>query len=156
MNETNYKTYLIKETTTGNYKIGTSRNPIRRFKALQTGNINIEMIGITTESEKALHKQFDKFRLTGEWFDFSSSPSQEAELRSIFTPYEEIFGIIKKLEITPELIKKINELEEIGDPNKIMSFSDKIYNVFGIKEYTKLCQYGPFLNMIDKAYLRTM
>lgn len=66
--------YLI-ESNDGFYKIGVSKEPNKRLKTLQTGNLNKLIIKQTFESEfaykieKALHRSYN--RISGEWFELS-------------------------------------------------------------------------------------
>jgi hypothetical protein len=71
--------YLISDTKTTSYKIGTSSNPEKRLKSLQTGNDNsLKIIHKVqcknkTQVEKALHNQFSFFKISGEWFELKQS-----------------------------------------------------------------------------------
>ena len=70
--------YLIRGNN-GKYKIGISKNPKERIRALQTGNSEQLKIIETYESENAgtiefaLHAQYSHVKKTGEWFDLSIS-----------------------------------------------------------------------------------
>lgn len=66
--------YFIRAGTVGPVKIGSSDNPWARLGALQTSNANTLNLlaiypGLSNESD--LHKRFDKYRIRGEWFEFS-------------------------------------------------------------------------------------
>jgi hypothetical protein len=63
-------TYLMFD---GNYyKIGKSKNPLMRLKALKTGNPNIELLAYTDKiEEKYLHNRFFESKIGGEWFNLS-------------------------------------------------------------------------------------
>lgn len=69
--------YLIKSLDNGYYKIGISKNPIKRLKQLQTGNSSLLEIVKEYKSEyanyieKVLHRQFNSYRKEGEWFELS-------------------------------------------------------------------------------------
>jgi hypothetical protein len=70
------KVYLIKSEGS-TYKIGTSKNPEKRRKQLQTGNQEeLELIS-TFESkfptllEKTLHNKYQHLKTNGEWFGLS-------------------------------------------------------------------------------------
>jgi len=65
--------YFITDHVSKAYKIGIAQNPLARLKDLQVGNpyplVLTEIIeNATHEMESALHKQFAKDRLHGEWF----------------------------------------------------------------------------------------
>lgn len=82
--EDEVKIYLIKDTTTGAYKIGSSVNPERRFlemcnqknPAITVGERKYELVWFSNSTmrtdEKKLHEQFKEKRITGEWFNLSS------------------------------------------------------------------------------------
>ena len=71
--------YAIRNTVTGNVKLGISRNPEARLKQLQTGNdCRLELVAMRPAAarfadEKALHNANAHARLSGEWFDGSVS-----------------------------------------------------------------------------------
>ena len=71
--------YAIRNTVTGNIKLGISRNPEARLKQLQTGNdCRLELVAMRPAAarfadEKALHNANAHARLSGEWFDGSVS-----------------------------------------------------------------------------------
>ncbi len=64
--------YFFQGECGGAIKIGYSRDPEQRLKSIQTGypdTVKILLIIPGTEkAEKALHEQFEKSRLRGEWF----------------------------------------------------------------------------------------
>ncbi len=67
--------YFIQNLSTGNIKIGKSKNPSYRLKELQTGNDG-KLVLMATVSEKYyteehLHLLFHHFRLNGEWFKYN-------------------------------------------------------------------------------------
>ena len=71
--------YAIRNTVTGNIKLGISRHPEARLKQLQTGNdCRLELVAMRPAvarfaDERALHKANAHARLSGEWFDSSVS-----------------------------------------------------------------------------------
>lgn len=68
-NDLQTKTYLMKDTNTGLYKIGRSKNPKHREKTLQSEKPTIKLIKIWEEDiENELHNLYHKFRVRGEWF----------------------------------------------------------------------------------------
>jgi len=67
--------YLIRNEESGNYKLGVSKHPEKRLKALQTGNDEeltlIERFPskFPTKVETALHNKYAPNRKRGEWFN---------------------------------------------------------------------------------------
>jgi len=77
------KTYIMKDSNTGLYKIGKSINPKYRERTLQCEKPTISMIKIfESDIEKQLHENYSKHRVRGEWFDLN-----EIQLRYICTHY---------------------------------------------------------------------
>ena len=67
--ESQKKTYLIKESNTSYYKIGKSNNPEHREKTLQREMPNIKTVKVWEEDiEKELHHKYAEHRVRGEWF----------------------------------------------------------------------------------------
>ncbi|MEU8617355.1 GIY-YIG nuclease family protein [Streptomyces sp. NPDC048623] len=68
--------YVIGPPGSGRVKIGTSVNPSKRLKELQTGNPDrLEVLWTAPggrELESALHQTFNAYRIEGEWFDFGA------------------------------------------------------------------------------------
>lgn len=72
--ERKYKTYIMKDESTGFYKIGRSVNPKYREKTLQSEKPTIRMIYFgKIDIEKSLHKRFKDKRIRGEWFDLQET-----------------------------------------------------------------------------------
>ena len=71
--------YAIRNTTTGNIKLGISRNPEQRLKQLQTGNdCALELVACIKaenrfQDETALHHAHAAAHIRGEWFDQSAA-----------------------------------------------------------------------------------
>lgn len=69
--------YLIQSLENSHYKIGTSRDPQKRVRELQTGNSSqlklVEMYQseYATKIERALQRRYSHIHKTGEWFDMS-------------------------------------------------------------------------------------
>lgn len=67
--------YAIRNNTTGNIKLGISKNPENRLKQLQTGNdCELELIATSKavnkfSDEVFLHKKYKDFNIRGEWFN---------------------------------------------------------------------------------------
>jgi len=65
--------YFIRDDASHRIKIGTSINPFDRLRALQTGSsARLRLMAICEggrKGEREFHERFDRYRLTGEWFD---------------------------------------------------------------------------------------
>ncbi len=63
------KTYLIKNSRNGFYKIGRSKDPLKRERTLQSEEPLIKIVKIWDKNiEKELHNKYKEYRLRGEWF----------------------------------------------------------------------------------------
>lgn len=83
-NESPRRTYIMKDSTTGLYKIGKSKNPEYREKTLQSEKPTIKMIKIFDSNiESDLHREFADVRVRGEWFKLN-----KVQLKRICTQYE--------------------------------------------------------------------
>ena len=70
----NKKTYLIKNRRNGFYKIGRSKEPLKREKTLQSEEPDIVMIKTWDEDiESKLHIEYKDYRIRGEWFELSNT-----------------------------------------------------------------------------------
>lgn len=68
-----YKTYIIKDSITGFYKIGRSKDPKIRERTLQSERPVINIIKVfETDIEKILHNKYKEYRVRGEWFELSN------------------------------------------------------------------------------------
>ncbi len=71
--------YAIRNATTGNVKLGISRNPQQRLKQLQTGNdCKLELVAYSKaenrfQDEAALHNRHSDAHIRGEWFNQSAA-----------------------------------------------------------------------------------
>lgn len=66
-------TYVMVDKNTGYYKIGKSKNIIKRENTLQSEKPSIEFILFNTNDvETKMHQYFSKQRIRGEWFKLSS------------------------------------------------------------------------------------
>ncbi len=69
--------YLLQSSESGLYKIGVSKNPVKRIKQLQTGNaekismINSYKTDIPFILEKSLKNFYITYHVKGEWFKLS-------------------------------------------------------------------------------------
>tara|TARA_R110000823_G_scaffold299822_1_gene420566 strand:+ start:887 stop:1234 length:348 start_codon:yes stop_codon:yes gene_type:complete len=77
----NTKTYLIKNRRNGFYKIGRSKDPLKREQTLQSEEPDIVMVKTWDEDiECKLHKEYKDYRVRGEWFNLN-----EIQVRYICT-----------------------------------------------------------------------
>jgi len=64
--------YVVEGTRTGYFKIGTTKDPTKRFRILSTqGGQPLRVLLVLEEGrayEKELHQRFAKSRTVGEWF----------------------------------------------------------------------------------------
>ena len=80
----NTKTYLIKNRRNGFYKIGRSKDPLKREQTLQSEEPDIVMVKTWDEDiENKLHIEYKDYRIRGEWFELS-----KAQVKYICTNYE--------------------------------------------------------------------
>ncbi len=69
------KSIYLLQSDNGHYKIGVSKNPMKRLKQLQTGNSDkIRLISFyETENafllERSLKNRYNIYRVNGEWFN---------------------------------------------------------------------------------------
>lgn len=98
-------TYLIKDTINNQYKIGRSVNPYNRYKQLRTANPYILLIGTTNTPEKELHKKYNKYRISGEWFDLPNTM-----VNQVINEFKEYNHISK--------IRKVKDISQIPDTIK--------------------------------------
>lgn len=67
------KSYIIKDCNNNTYKIGKSKNPLKREKTLQSEKPNLKLIKIFENNiEKELHELYKDCRLRGEWFKLNN------------------------------------------------------------------------------------
>lgn len=67
-------TYLMIDENTGLTKIGISINPVNRERTLQSEKPTIIMFAAREENiEKILHKEYNVFRIRGEWFKLNQN-----------------------------------------------------------------------------------
>jgi len=70
MDEKEQYTYIIKDNHSGYYKIGRSKDPYKRLKAVcPTYSSGVVILIINSDLELMLHKHFDNKRVKGEWFN---------------------------------------------------------------------------------------
>ena len=92
--------YIIQKLSDSTFKIGVSKNPKQRLKAIQTGNESKLKLLSTYSSEyaymieKTLHRQFSYCKKNGEWFDISLIEALNFEEKC--KKIEETIVILKK------------------------------------------------------------
>lgn len=70
--------YLIKKENSNQYKIGVSKNPEKRLKALETASSENLILLLEFHSEyaykveKALHRKYKQFNSNREWFNIEN------------------------------------------------------------------------------------
>ena len=141
--------YLIECTRTGVCKIGKSNNPIKRLETIKIGNPFVKLIGISELKENVLHVKYDKFRFSGEWFEFPENI--KVEVYSLFKPIDS-YNITNKKEIDEELLNKIKKLDENFNLVKVNEFTDIIFNKLGSKGYSKLLKNCKEFNELVSKY----
>lgn len=116
--------YLIICHKTRNCKIGYSKDPIKRLHQLQTGSPNVLSLYGTIEGdmnkEKQLHKKFQQYSQSGEWFKYNFDIAKE--FIPIDTPYklsvEFMLLIIQSLS-APEIKVSTCVLTNLYKDNKV-------------------------------------
>jgi hypothetical protein len=76
--------YLVLDERTGCIKIGQSKNPSARERTLQSENLQNTMIFSSpgdAELELELHKEYEKFRVRGEWFKLTEDQVENIKKR---------------------------------------------------------------------------
>lgn len=94
--------YLIKCDKTNTCKIGYASNPENRLSQLQTGNpFALELVGVVDGDislERELHIKFDKYRIKGEWFEYSQEIKDFFDIDEFMMIYPDLLPIIMKME----------------------------------------------------------
>lgn len=82
--------YFIRQGLLGNVKIGSTSDPVKRLKQLQTGQpVRLRLMRLVKgerAEEMALHKTFSHLRLTGEWFKFDDRMQGDIGLADLPRP----------------------------------------------------------------------
>lgn len=95
--------YLIACNKMNYCKIGYSSNPENRLTQLQTSNpFSLELVSTkegSLDDEKNIHKLFDKYRLSGEWFDYSKEIKEYFEVNEYVYMSEKLLNIFMDLTI---------------------------------------------------------
>ncbi len=137
--------YLMECTKTGVCKIGKSNNPLKRLETIKTGNPFVTLVGVSEIKEQELHKMYDEFRFSGEWFDFPENIKKEVYL--LFNPFTDSIKNKNNI-ISEELLKKIKTLDENFDIVKVNEFTDIIFNKLGADGYRNLLQNCEEFNLL--------
>lgn len=123
-------------------KIGYADDPANRIPSIQTSSpYELEVLLIvegTYEVERELHRRFQEYRVTGEWFEYGDriesfvKDNQDKDrkfefgfVKGDFSEYEQVFRLRKrhsltlselgeKLHITAQSVKEIQEREKSG------------------------------------------
>ena len=134
--------YLIEDTRNNLYKIGKSNDPINRLKNFKVSNPFVKLIGVSFIEEKYLHSVYFKYRVVGEWFNFSNEI--KSEVFKIFKPINKIAEKNKNYILNDYFINEsviLNELV-ILDKEKnykaISNLTGLIYEKIGAQNYRKL------------------
>jgi len=84
-NENGY-IYLIKDEGSGLVKVGYSKNPSKRLKALQTSSPSTLKLLATKEgnytTESKFHKAYQKDHIRGEWYRLSPQIMEDWDLKA--------------------------------------------------------------------------
>jgi len=101
-------------------KIGTSDDPIRRLRDLQTGNPRLlDLLGISRlQTESEFHEIFKDYHLRGEWYELNKKILDYCENLEIKIS----FG--KNLKITEETHQKLDIIRARNE--KLKTFEDVI------------------------------
>lgn len=84
------KTYIAYDFNTGLYKIGRSKDPKNRVKALKTGNTGIIILFYCAGNiENQLHKRYSLNRRQQEWFNLS-----EDDIIALFEEFKPKKGFV--------------------------------------------------------------
>ncbi len=91
--------YVISVNENGPVKIGSSKNPNRRLKQLQTANCSSLILYYQTEItydlnikklEKLIHKDINYLRTKGEWFNINVNKAISVIEHAMIRYYEEL------------------------------------------------------------------
>jgi len=92
--------YVIYNESTERFKIGFSKNPLKRLKSLQTGNDNVLKLYYEREVkhhskvETSLKRHFAPYQTSGEWFEY---PLNFAELDDMIIRNEKMFKALEEI-----------------------------------------------------------
>lgn len=109
-----YFVYVISDGD--NIKIGYSKSPRGRLKALQTANssqlkilraFQVQGQAAALAHEKTLHSKFKKQRIRGEWFSGDI-------LEQVVEHFEYHINLLQEMEVDTEILRDIGVLDEIN------------------------------------------
>lgn len=133
------KTYLAYDNNY--YKIGKSKNPIKRIQKLKTANPSIRLICYGEGDKEAfLHKRYDKNRVAREWFDLDEDQIKDIK------------------EVLNERVGKLTDLKRVLDFGKykglqlaeLRSYSHKNY----MQWYIRNSKYSDNWHQLFKRQLK--
>lgn len=128
--------YLIYNSNRNVVKIGYGTDPIKRLSTLQIGCIDrLDLLctfngGIS--DEKTLHEKLSKFRIVGEWFEYTE------ELISVVR--DVMFSLTPK----PKLTERIGANQLLNPTDAVLFEAAKIKKLFTVSDLKKL---NPNLNL---------
>lgn len=130
--------YVAKESISGRYKIGISKNPEKRIKELNTGNpeqlILVHAYLVSEQgnlSESLAHSIFEENRLKGEWFkeniDLNLLPSYSGHIDSCDCQCNECLSYKDALHYVDDIMTPYQALTAIVENTDISHEKAKIY-----------------------------
>jgi len=115
--------YLIQVGSTNNYKIGYSKEPVKRLAQLQTANYEklsfIALCPGAKEIEMSFHKKYKSYKINGEWFNLSYK--QVDEIIVLMTSIRlgvnsDIFTITPRCENAHPISDRFSSIEKKSKP----------------------------------------
>ena len=131
--------YLIEDTKNNLYKIGKSNDPINRLKTFKVSNPFVKLIGVSFIKEKYLHSVYFKYRVVGEWFNFTNEIKNE--VFKLFKPINEKNNNYILNDYFMNDFAILNEfviLEQEKNYKAISNLSSLIFNKIGPKNFKNL------------------
>ena len=136
--------YLIKCKATNTCKIGYSNNPKARLAQLQTGNpFSLELVSVIKGDlslEKKLHKRFEEYKLSGEWFEYSKKVKEYFKVEEYFTLSKSLLNLFmtlnsNEIKVLSYMIKELSNNHQINLSKQVRL---KISKILKISEKTIL------------------
>ena len=131
--------YLIEDTKNNLYKIGKSNDPINRLKTFKVSNPFVKLIGVSFIKEKYLHSVYFKYRVVGEWFNFTNEIKNE--VFKLFKPINEKNNNYILNDYFMNDFAILNEfviLEQEKNYKAISNLSSLVFNKIGPKNFKNL------------------
>ena len=131
--------YLIEDTKNNLYKIGKSNDPINRLKTFKVSNPFVKLIGVSFINEKYLHSVYFKYRVVGEWFNFTNEIKNE--VFKLFKPIDKKNNNYILNDYFMNDFAILNEfviLEQEKNYKAISNLSSLVYNKIGPKNFKNL------------------